>query len=326
MHLARGSREVHAIISVEGRVPATRGAPETATVFLLDCSGSMGRPWSKLREACRATANAVDAMPDGSWFAIVRGNHRAEPVYPAAGGLACASAATRQAAALALRLVVPDGGTAMGRWLLTARDVIATRPDAIGHAILLTDGRNESESAAALEATLAACRTSFRCDCRGIGADWEVAELRRIASAMHGTVDLVADPIDLADESPVDGRRFALDERTGSYLTGPWAAESREYHLCIDVPEQAVGSELLASRVEVMVGGDVVSKSLVPVLWSEDQVLTAQVDPNVAHYTGQTDLAGAIQRGLQARPRRRSPTGHDNPGSGGAAGDGRRQH
>ncbi len=32
----------------------------------------------------------------------------------------------------------------------------------------------------------------FQCDCRGVGADWQVAEVRRIATALLGSVDLIA--------------------------------------------------------------------------------------------------------------------------------------
>ena len=38
------------------------------------------------------------------------------------------------------------------------------------------------------------CEGSFQCDCRGVGTDWGVSELRRIASALLGTVDIIADP------------------------------------------------------------------------------------------------------------------------------------
>ena len=38
----------------------------------------------------------------------------------------------------------------------------------------------------------------LQCDCRGVGVDWEVAELRKVASALLGSVDIVADPANLA--------------------------------------------------------------------------------------------------------------------------------
>jgi serine/threonine protein phosphatase PrpC len=32
----------------------------------------------------------------------------------------------------------------------------------------------------------------FACDCRGVGADWNVNELRRVSSALLGSLDLIA--------------------------------------------------------------------------------------------------------------------------------------
>ena len=42
------------------------------------------------------------------------------------------------------------------------------------------------------------CVGAFTCDCRGVGTDWRVDELRTVASALLGTVDIVARPDDLA--------------------------------------------------------------------------------------------------------------------------------
>jgi hypothetical protein len=116
-YLPRGGTEVHAILEITAqRSSATNGdSPEAAQVILLDCSGSMGHPWGKVRAARHATEVAVDALRDDTWFAVVRGSHDAQPVYPIGGGVAKASAATRAEARKALRLVWPEGGTAMGR-------------------------------------------------------------------------------------------------------------------------------------------------------------------------------------------------------------------
>ena len=122
-YLAPDGREVHAVITIRSAAATAEdngSEPERAEIILLDCSGSMGKPWAKLRAARHATGAALDALPDGAWFAVVRGNHRAEVVFPTDGGLANATQETRQAAKLALRLVWPEGGTAMGRWLLLA--------------------------------------------------------------------------------------------------------------------------------------------------------------------------------------------------------------
>jgi VWA domain-containing protein len=45
----------------------------------------------------------------------------------------------------------------------------------------------------------------------------------------------------------------------------------------------------------------VVSQGLVKARWSGDDALTTRIDPAVAHYTGQAELAEAIQEGLAAK-------------------------
>ena len=49
------------------------------------------------------------------------------------------------------------------------------------------------------------------------------------------------------------------------------------------------------------VGDEVVAQGLVKAKWSDDEGLTTRINPEVAHYTGQTELAEAIQEGLAAK-------------------------
>ena len=49
------------------------------------------------------------------------------------------------------------------------------------------------------------------------------------------------------------------------------------------------------------IGPDVLTQGLVKARWSNDPSLTARISPEVAHYTGQTELASAIQEGLAAK-------------------------
>jgi hypothetical protein len=315
------------------------GAPEAAEVILLDCSGSMAYPLAKLKEAQRATAAAIDSLRDGTWFALVRATERAECAYPSSGGLAQASPATRRAAKRALWLMWPEGGTAMGQWLTLARDLLASQPSAIAHAILLTDGSNESESRAALESALVECEGRLQCDCRGVGTDWRVKELRMIASRLLGTVDIVADPAGLEDDfrsmieqamgkttgnvslrlwtprgasvaflrqvtptiEDLTERANPADALTADYPTGAWGDESRDYHLCVRVPAKEIGDEMLAARVSMVAAGHVTSQALVRAIWTDDEQLSTRINREVAHYTGQAELADAIQEGLEAR-------------------------
>jgi len=343
-YLPDGGTRVDAIITVTAQATTAADAPaqrERSEVILVDCSGSMGHPWRKIRNARAATAAAIDALPDGTWFAVVRANHDAETVYPPHGGLAPKTPETQAAADRALRHLLPEGGTAMGRWLLLARDLLATRPGAIPNAILLTDGRNESESPDALAAALRSCAGRFQCDCRGVGTDWEVAELRTIADDLLGTVDIVAHPDDLvadframaasAAARQVDrvgvrvwtpagaslrffrqvaphivdlgGRPIQVDNHTVDFPTGAWSEETRDYHLCVDLPPRPVGTEMLAARVSLAVGHQVTAQALVNAVWTQDLERSSRIVPEVVHYTGQAELLRAVQEGMEAHAR-----------------------
>ncbi len=63
---------------------------------------------------------------------------------------------------------------------------------------MLTDGKNQHETPEELAAAISLCEGRFRCDCRGVGTDWEVGELRKVSTALLGTVDIVVDPAGLA--------------------------------------------------------------------------------------------------------------------------------
>ncbi len=96
-------------------------------------------------------------------------------------------------------------------------------------------------------------------------------------------------------------RRQEVNALTGAYPTGAWGDESRDYHVAVRLPAKAVGQEQLAARVQVALGDEVVAQGLVKAMWSNDDTLTTRIDPAVAHYTGQAELAEAIQDGLAAK-------------------------
>ncbi|WBB71318.1 VWA domain-containing protein [Micromonospora sp. WMMD1128] len=177
-----------------------------AEVILLDTSGSMGAPQAKMRAARQAGVAAIDALPDGVAFAVVAGTGAATMVFPGEERLAVADERTRAAARRALQSLSPHGGTAIGTWLRLARRLLATRPDAIGHAILLTDGRNETERPEDLRAAVGECEGHLTVDCRAIGSadgvhDWDAAELLGIAEALGANpVVPVEDLTGLGDE------------------------------------------------------------------------------------------------------------------------------
>ncbi len=350
-YLAQGSREVNAIVTVTATGGGTSGGrpigapgPDSAVVLVIDCSGSMEHPNTKMRHAREATAAAIDELRDGVAFAVVAGTHEADDVYPGGGRLAVADRHTRDRAKDALRRLKPSGGTAIGTWIAKAQQLFASRPEAaIRHAILLTDGRNEHEKPAALQRALDAAAGYFTADCRGVGTDWEVAELRKVSSALLGTVDIVAESSGLAEDframmtaamgkqvadvalrvwTPANARvkfvkqaapavedltdrRTDAGVRAGDYPTGSWGDESRDYHVCVEVPAAAVGNEMLAARISLVLPhpdgtAEVLGQGLVRAVWTDDLASSTRINPQVAHYTGQAELADSIRDGLEA--------------------------
>lgn len=293
-YLAKDGREVHAVLTLQAR--SGTGAsprapqPERAEVLIIDCSGSMEMPRQKLERAKEAAAAAIDQLRDGVFFAVVAGSDTATMVWPPEPKLVPTDVASRADAKAALSGLRAGGGTAISSWLAQARRLFADCPGAVKHAILLTDGRNEHETPNQLADVLVTCDGHFTCDCRGVGDDWIVDELRTISSTLLGTLGMVAEPEGLAEDframmadamekavanvalrvwTPQDARVVFLKQvvpsiedltsrrvdsgtRTGDYPTGSWATESRDYHISIEVPAGAVGEEMLAARLTIV--------------------------------------------------------------------------
>ena len=58
---------------------------------------------------------------------------------------------------------------------------------------------------------------------------------------------------------------------------------------------------MLAGRVSLVEGDETRAHALVKAIWTEDQQLSTHINREVAHYTGQAELADCIQEGLEAR-------------------------
>jgi hypothetical protein len=97
-------------------------------------------------------------------------------------------------------------------------------------------------------------------------------------------------------------RAAPVNALTADFPLGAWAtAEARDYHLRVTIPPGNVGDERLAARVMLMVGDQQVSAGLVKAIWTGDEQLSTRINRQVAHYTGQAELAEAIHEGLAAR-------------------------
>lgn len=268
-----------AVLTVTSAEPAEEHgpAPEAAEVIVIDTSGSMSNPPTKIAAARKATSAAIDALRDGVYFAVVQGTEQAVTLYPAAGGLVPATPETRAAAKEAVRKVPAVGATAIGTWLRLADRLLATRSGAVRHAILLTDGKNLPQYDEDLDDALAACAGRFVCDSRGIGDDYAAEEVLRIAATLRGTADAMIEDCDLVPEfaalmstamrkavpdvrlhvrtMPFTRVRFvrqtfpteidltpfgvAVDARTTAFSSGSWGAEEREFLVGLDVDRPA---------------------------------------------------------------------------------------
>ena len=228
----------------------------------------------------------------------------------------------------------------MGTWLTLAGRLFDSVPGlAQRHAILLTDGENHNETPEQLTGAIRGVTGKFQCDCRGVGVDWQVAEVRRIAQALLGSVDIIpeADQMsqvfaELMQQSMSRGvanaqlrvwapqgaqvlfvrqvsptvedltaRRVEVNPLTGGYPTGSWGDESRDYHVSVRLAAKATGQEQLAARVQLAVGDQVALR-----VWSKQNGLTTRASPpgsiRGGHYTGQTELAEASRRAWPPRP------------------------
>jgi Ca-activated chloride channel family protein len=234
----------------------------------------MGHPPTKIAAAIRATRAAIDTLRDGAFFAIVEGTHIGRLVYPAEQRLVAATPGTRSEAKQAVKRLAAAGGTAMGSWLRLVNQLLDPHPEAVRHAILLTDGRNEHETRQELDDVLALCEGIFVCDARGIGDDWLPEELLRIVSTLRGSADAVRNDADLvADftamtqeamgkvvpdlrllisttsfaglrsvrqtyptENDLTSSGVSINARTTRFSTGSWGnGEGREYHIRLAV-------------------------------------------------------------------------------------------
>ena len=287
-YLRPGGTRADAVFSVsaEGAEPA---APVRRVVGLIaDKSGSMaGDKMQALKHALRVAVDQMDSTTEAFVLA-----------FDTAPTLACdlrpMDEDGRRAAHAAIQRLEASGGTVMSRAMQEARRLFQQRPGAVRQAIMLTDGQNDSGDARALDETLRACAGVFQTDCRGVGTDWSPDQLRMIAGALLGTVQLVAEPAGLArdftdtmaaamgksvanvrlrlwmprnsrlvavkqafpTEIDLTGTLRPVDQRAVDIPLGAWGTGMQDYFAQFDVTPLAVGEQMLVCRPSVVWGAD----------------------------------------------------------------------
>ncbi len=295
--LQQGADEVHAIVNVangdaaEAGTRVANGSAKLALGILIDCSGSMGEHGGeRIRHAKSAVRHLIQLLREDCSFFIVAGFDEASLLFP----LALATPANKARAEANLTQLQAGGGTKMSHWLAEAVQHFPTGPNTVRHAVLLTDGKNDPTDEGALDDMLAKCEGRFQCDARGVGVDWQPAQLRRISGKLMGTVDIIPEPAGIAADFQAILEKAmgkAISEATlrlwtpqgatvqyckqvspeivdltsrakvdpaspqvRDYPTGAWGKEARDYHFCIKVKPGAVGQRMLAGRVSLLVG------------------------------------------------------------------------
>ncbi|MFA3878935.1 VWA domain-containing protein [Streptomyces sp. MMCC 100] len=340
-----GDPQMHAILSV--RVDGTGGGgrpggPVLAQVLAVDCSSSMTWPVEKLHAAQQAAVAAIRKLPDGTPFAVVRGNEQATVVYPDTPRMARASARTRARAERAVRETVAGGGTCIGAWLDLSRRLLAEQDAPIGHVLLLTDGKNQHDEQMPLARVLEECAGRFVCDAWGIGDGWDGRELLRITRRLHGSASSVREEAALPAEYeqlmnrlltktlpelvisvtampgctvrylkqvfPTEAE-LSTEDGTGRFVTRAWGDETRRYQLCLaaDPSGRPRREDLQLAVVALDVpGGDEVR---VPppqpclVHWTDDPALSRHTDAQVEHFEQHQRLGEAVAAATDAHRR-----------------------
>ena len=289
--LAEGASEVHAImtVAVDGAVAPTGGANGGKMFGILcDVSGSMSG--EKIHAAKEALSKLVQMLPDDIHFFLVAGSAVGQVIFPAQ----LATAESKSRALAAIRGMVAEGGTVISTWLEQALIQFRKLEGGVKQALLMTDGQNDETDSKRLETMIQNCRGVFQCDCRGVGTDWDVQQLKKIGGTLLGTVDIIAKPAQMDIDfkailaaamaksvgeanvrlwTPVGARVLfckqvspEIADLTGlgrpvkaqvtDFPTGAWSgSESRDYHFAIQVKPGAVGDEMLAGRASLVVIG-----------------------------------------------------------------------
>ncbi|MGW0185449.1 VWA domain-containing protein [Streptomyces sp. NPDC003362] len=336
--------QMHAILSV--RVDGTEGGgrvggPVLAQVLAVDCSSSMTWPPEKLHAAQQAAVAAIRKLPDGTPFAVVRGNEQAAMVYPDTQRMARASDRTRARAERAVHQLVAGGGTCIGAWLDLCRRLLTEQDAPIGHVLLLTDGKNQHDERMPLAGVLDACAGRFVCDAWGIGDGWDGQELLRITRRLHGSSSSVREEEALPGEyaklmdrlltktvpelaisvTPMPGAgvrylkqvfpteaELAAEDGTGRFVTRAWGDETRRYQLCLsaDPAGRPRREDLQLAVVAVDVpGGEVRLPTPQPCLvhWTDNPALSRQTDAQVEHFEQHQRLGEAVAAATDAHRR-----------------------
>ena len=336
-HLAPGARRIDAVFSVKALAQAQEASLlGKAVCLIIDHSGSMSG--EKILAAKLAARRGLDLLPEDAWFSVVIFDDQAQALVPMGPATRERKAAAHRAIqnieanggtrmSSALRVAKEQFQSAQGRakaaYLLTdgENDTNDSRP--LGAAIDDCSGVFQCDCrglgaqwrpddlrriAGGLGGMAEACVESERLE-----ADFMSflgRAMGRVASDIRLRVwtPKVAKTVGVKQMSPeildLFGKSRRIDEKTVEFPLGAWGAEQRDYHVAIELPPGSAGDEMMACRASLVLLDNGVEKVFsapnVVAVWTNDASLTTRIHAQVAHYTGQEELANAIAEGLGA--------------------------
>jgi uncharacterized protein YegL len=338
-YLSVGTNRLDAILTVAAQGTGAPTRSQAVIGLILDTSGSMAG--QRISAVKYATRKAIELLDDNNWFFVVAFADRALTVFGLAqataankalaqaqvqrleaGGSTLMSAGLKSAQqeflkmpeAIHYALFLTDGKNndydeaELDMTLQRCEKVFQCDCRGVG-----TDWQPKQLQKIALKLLGTA---QIIAEPAGIEADFSAA----IRNAMGRTVNNVrlrlwtpksAKVLVVKQMSPeiviLTDRAAQVDAQTLDYPTGAWGNESRDYYVAIQVSGGDVGDEMLGCRPSIVYndGSQVAEVKITgtPVVatWTDDEALSARINEQVAHYTGQAELAETIQKGLEAR-------------------------
>ena len=336
--LASGQTRLDAVLTISSDADVAGAMPGIKEVgFVLDVSGSMEN--KKLAEAKLAARRGIDMLPDSAWLFVVAFHGRAQVVVKScqataenkllahqaiqalkAGG----STAMSTGLELALAEVKRTNPAIASVYFLTDGDngpddhdrLVSVIKDCTGFFQCDCRGVGTGWKPAELRQIASALLGTADAitDPSGLEEDFSAFLSRTLSKGIAGaklrlwspkvvkTVQAKQMSPDIQDLLPLASR---VDEKTLDIPLGSWGAEARDYQLVFELPAGAVGEEVLACRAAIICQGPQGELKIpcdnIAVKWSEDDALTTRISKEVAHYTGQTELAESIREGLEAK-------------------------
>jgi uncharacterized protein YegL len=341
-HLSVGASRLDSIVSVtaEGEGGVLKSSAKRAIIFVVDVSGSMDM-YGKMDMAKLAVRKSIDLLDESSLFAIIAFSYDARIITPL--GLATqynkeaahngvkrlrASGGTQMSSGLNAVLEMISG---LSDTMIHVQFATDGQNDDADHyrledALEASEGKFQCDcwgigtdwepeelrnisnrllgtadavpNPERLEETFKAALASVMS--KGIGD----VRLRIQAPKSVKIVTMKQVSPEIVDLSKLAKR---VDDKNIDIPLGAWGNETREYQIAFELQPQSDGEEMMAGRPKVVFTENcqevVVDGDRIIAAWSSDITTTSRINEQVAHYTGQAELAKSIKEGLEAKSR-----------------------